>query len=80
MPSEVEKVARAIPDEAVEKALLVFYGGKLTVDEMWRINGEDLRPAMRAAVPGPVAAAVECWVRRFAETGDRPDAKRPDPA
>ena len=61
MPSDekVEKVARAIPDEAVEKALLVFYGGKLAVEEMWRINGEDLRPAMRAAIEAALAAMGE---------------------
>lgn len=57
--SDVEKVARAIPDEAVEKALLVFYDGKLTVEEMWRINGEDLRPAMRAAIEAALAAMGE---------------------
>lgn len=26
----------------------------------------------RTPIPGPVAAAVDCWVRRFRETGKRP--------
>lgn len=35
--------------------------------QVWRyVNG-------RTDVPGPVNAAVRCWLRRFGETGERPD-------
>lgn len=31
----------------------------------------------RTAVPGPVAACVRCWMRRFRETGERPEPADP---
>lgn len=39
--------------------------------QVWRyLNG-------KTAVPGPVSAAMRCWIKRFDETGDvpRPEVK-----
>lgn len=67
-PSELQSAAIKLFGEAGWRSRLA---SALGVD-----RAQPGRWMQMATVPGPVAAAVECWLRRFDETGERPQTQK----